>query len=66
VVAGRGIDVDMTVVVLDVFGENLGQISLVEDQHPVEHLTAERAEVPPSFRTVSLFHRDLAVLEVTG
>jgi hypothetical protein len=43
----------MTVVVLDVFGENLGQISLVEDQHPVEHLTAERAEVPPTFRTVT-------------
>ena len=34
------------VIVLGVFGKDLGQMPLVEDQHPVEHLTAERSDNP--------------------
>jgi hypothetical protein len=34
------------VIVLGVFGKDLGQVSLVEDQYPVAHLTAERSDHP--------------------
>jgi hypothetical protein len=36
----------LIVIVLGIFGEDLGQMSIVEDQHPVEHLTAERSDNP--------------------
>lgn len=32
------------VIVVGVLGENLGQMLLVENQHLIEHLTAERAD----------------------
>jgi hypothetical protein len=34
------------VMVVGVFGEDLGQIPRVEDQHPIQHLTAQRSHHP--------------------
>jgi hypothetical protein len=34
----------MIVIVRGVFGDGFGQVPLVEDQHPIEHLTAKRSD----------------------
>jgi hypothetical protein len=36
----------MIVIVLDVFGEDLGQMPLAKDERPIEHLPAERSDNP--------------------
>jgi hypothetical protein len=41
---------EMLVMVLGVFGEDLGQMPIVEDQHLVEYLAAERSDDPHADR----------------